>query len=198
MAHASPQTGIVSQISQSLVKAALEGIGDSALVTLLGESLITAGLDLSAIEIACDVVDPECDLHCLRWQPNPATVANAIPAEPVFWRMLEEGVAVRRHDAARDEFAPLTQAGATDAIAFANHLAPDATLGFFDDVMSLFVTERPGGFTPAEIDLLYLVTPVFALALGARLNASAARVLLQTYLGRDAATALLAGRVGLG
>ncbi len=153
MAHASLQTGIVSQISQSLVKAALDGTSDSALVALLGKSLITAGLDLSAIEIACDVVDPECDLHWLRWRPNPATVVNAIPAEPVFWRMLEEGVAVRRHDAARDEFAPLMQAGATDAIAFANHLAPDATLGFFDDVMSLFVTERPGGFMPAEIDL---------------------------------------------
>jgi len=42
------------------------------------------------------------------------------------------------------------------------------------------------------------VTPVFVLALGARLNAAAARALLQTYLGSDAATALLRGRVGLG
>jgi hypothetical protein len=83
-------------------------------------------------------------------------------------------------------------------VAFANHLAPDVTLGFFDDVMSLFATERLGGFSAAEIELLHLVTPVFALALGARLNAAAARVLLQTYLGRDAATALLDGRVGLG
>ncbi len=79
-----------------------------------------------------------------------------------------------------------------------DHLAPEVTLGFFDDVMSLFATERPGGFAAAEIDFLTRVTPLFALALGARLNAAAARVLLRTYLGRDAATAMLDGRVGLG
>ncbi len=109
-----------------------------------------------------------------------------------------EGPTPSRLNARNNLFAPVLRGGAMDAVAFANHLAPDATLGFFDDVMSLFSTERPGGFTAAEIDLLRLVTPVFALALGARLNAAAARGLLQTYLGRNAATALLDGRVGLG
>lgn len=46
--------------------------------------------------------------------------------------------------------------------------------------------------------MLRATTPIFALALGARLNADAARVLLRTYLGRDAASALLDGRIGLG
>jgi len=190
------QTSLVFQISQSLVKAALDGVSDADLVVMLGRMLAEAGLDLAAIEIACDVVDPERDLHWLRWRGN--AEAHAIDAEPIFWSMLSEGAAFRRLDSARAEFAPSMQAGASDAVAFASHLAPDATLGFFDDVMSLFITKRPGGFAPAEIDLLHLVTPVFALALGARLNAAAARVLLQTYLGRDAATALLDGRVGLG
>jgi class 3 adenylate cyclase len=112
--------------------------------------------------------------------------------------MLRDGVTTLRLDAQSEAFAAVTPAGATDAIAFASHLAPDVTVGFFDDVMSLFVTERPGGFSPAEIDMLHLVTPVFALSLGARLNAVAARVLLQTYLGSDAANALLTGRVSLG
>jgi class 3 adenylate cyclase len=40
--------------------------------------------------------------------------------------------------------------------------------------------------------------PVFPLALSARLNAGAARVLLDTYLGNEAAAAMLGGRVSLG
>ena len=110
--------------------------------------------------------------------------------------MLEEGATVTRLNAASENFAALIREGASDAIALAIHLAPEVTVGFFDDVMSLFVTERPGGFGPVKIDFLHLATPVFALALAARLNAATASVLLQTYLGRNAATALLGGRVG--
>ena len=187
-----------SQVSQDLVKAALSGAGDSNLVALLGAALTAVGLDISTIEVACDAVDPERAQHFIRWRRNVEDTESKILAVEVFQNMLEGGAAVLRLNAESHQFAPLLQDGATDAIAFANHLAPDVTLGFFDDVMSLFATERPGGFNAAEIDLLHLVTPVFALALGARLNAAAARGLLQTYLGRDAATAMLGGRVGLG
>jgi hypothetical protein len=55
---------------------------------------------------------------------------------------------------------------------------------FFDDVMSLFATERRGGFSAAEIELLHLVTPVFALALGARLNAAAPAFCFRPISGR--------------
>ena len=190
--------GTPFQVSQDLVKAALSGVSDSDLVVVLGTTLTAAGLDISTIEVACDAVDPERAQHFIRWRRNVDNTESNILADDVFQKMLEEGTTVLRLDAESDPFAPVLQEGATDAVAFANHLAPDVTLGFFDDVMSLFATERLGGFSAAEIELLHLVTPVFALALGARLNAAAARVLLQTYLGRDAATALLDGRVGLG
>ncbi|HKV00117.1 MAG TPA: adenylate/guanylate cyclase domain-containing protein [Vineibacter sp.] len=192
------KTEELSQVSQDLVNAALSGVSDVELVTVLATSLAAAGLDIATIEVACDVVDPERAQHFIRWRRGVGDTDNNILAVGIFQLMLEEDVATLRLDGESDLFAPALQGGATDAVAFANHLAPDATLGFFDDVMSLFSTERPGGFTAAEIDLLRLVTPVFALALGARLNATAARVLLQTYLGRNAATALLDGRVGLG
>src|SRR5277367_6336935 len=187
-----------SQVSQDLVQAALGGAGDSDRVALLGAALTAAGLDISTIEVACDAVDPERAQHFIRWRRNVEDTESKILAVEVFQNMLEGGATVLRLNAESHQFAPLLQDGATDAVAFANHLEPDVTLGFFDDVMSLFATERPGGFNAAEIDLLHLVTSVFALALGARLNAAAARGLLQTYLGRDAATALLGGRVRLG
>jgi class 3 adenylate cyclase len=186
------------QVSQELVKAALSGVSDTDLVEILGATLTGAGLDISTIEVACDAVDPERVQHFIRWRRNTGDTEGTILGAGVFQKMLEENSTVLRLNSASDQFAALQQDGATNAIAFANHLEPDVTLGFFDDVMSLFATDRPGGFSAAEIDLLHFVTPVFALALSARLNAAAARVLLQTYLGRNAATAMLDGRVGLG
>lgn len=188
----------VSHVSQSLVKAALAGASDSELVILLGRALYAVGLDISTIEIGCDAVDPERVQHFIRWRRDGEGTEDNILGGKIFSAMLEEDATVLRLDARSGRLASVPQDRATDAIAFANHLAPDVTLGFFDDVMSLFITERPGGFSAMEIELLHLVTPVFTLALGARLNAAAARVLLQTYLGRNAATALLDGRVGLG
>jgi class 3 adenylate cyclase len=189
--------GAAWQVSQSLVEAALNGASASDLVAQFGRILNAAGLDVSMIEIACDAVDPERDERFIRWRRNPDRTESDILSNQIFQNMLKEGATARRLDK-RDEFHPFAQKGATDGIAFVTHLAPDATLGFFDDVMGLFVTERRGGFSAVAVDLLDRVTPVFALALGARLNAAAARVLLQTYLGGNAATALLGGRVGLG
>lgn len=186
------------QLSRGLVDAALAGASDGELVVLLGRTLNAVGVGISAIEIACDAVDPEKAQHFIRWRHDENNIESRILAGNVFVEMLERDASVLRLDTAGGSPTSIPQAGATDAIAFANHLAPDVTLGFFDDVMSLFITERAGGFTISDIELLHLITPVFALALGARLNAAAARVLLQTYLGSNAASALLDGRVGLG
>lgn len=186
------------QISQDLVKASLSGMTDIEITAVLGTHLLKAGVNISTIEIACDVVDPEVELHRVRWHSHTANATKTDLSVNVFPYMLEEEITVLRLNAESDRFALVLQGRGTDAIAFANHLEPDVTIGFFDDVMSFFITQEPGGFKPSDIDLLHLVTPVFALALGARLNAAAARTLLQTYLGSNAATAMLDGRVGLG
>jgi class 3 adenylate cyclase len=193
-----PLIGAVLRASQRLVEAALGGVSDRDLVALFGRILTEAGLDIVTIEVACDAVDPERAHHFIRWRRNVDETEGGIFAHHLFQNMLKQGATELRLSAESKEFVRVVQGASTDAIAFANHLAPDVTVGFFDDVMSLFVTEKPAGFSAADIDLLRLVTPVFALALGARLNAAAARALLQTYLGSDAATALLRGRVGLG
>ena len=187
-----------SGIIQDLVRSALNGASDAELVARLGEGLAEAGLDVPTIEVACDVVDPERAQHVLSWQCGAGMAGGSLRALDIFHAMLEEGLSVLRLGADLTRFAPLSQEGATDALAIATHLEPDATIGFFDDVMTMFATRRPGGFGETEIDLLHRVVPVFGLALGARLNAEAARVLLGTYLGEGAATAMLGGRVGLG
>ena len=186
------------KVGRDLVDAALRGAGDADLVAVLGAALNAAGLDVCTVEVACDAVDPERANHFIGWRRDGDGPESVIHSAEIFQSMLRDDVEKLRLGAEDDRFAAIMRDGATDAIAFVDHLAPDVTLGFFDDVMSLFATERPGGFAADQIDVLTRVTPLLALALGARLNAAAARVLLRTYLGRDAATAMLEGRVGLG
>ena len=191
-------TDLPWHVVQELINAALSGVGEVDLVAVLGTTLNAAGVDVCTIEIACDAVDPERADHFIRWHRDGHSTEQTILAGDVFRTMLDRNSEVLRYQDASEVFAPVMADGATDAVAFVCHLAPAVTLGFFDDVMSAFVTERSGRFGATDIDLLRQVMPAFALALSARLNAGAARILLETYLGNEAAAAMLGGRVGLG
>src|SRR5262245_35120045 len=83
--------GVLSQVSQSLVKAALNGVGDAGLVALLGNTLTAAGLDIATIEVACDAVDPERAQHFIRWRRSVGGIDGSISAHEVFQAMLEDG-----------------------------------------------------------------------------------------------------------
>lgn len=184
------------QITQPLAMAALDGASDIELLDHYARQLNLAGVQIATIEVCCDVVDPDRDEHFLKWTPQGSEPVSAIASWPIFEKMLVTDCGTTRLSQAGDlsRFpVPLT-----DGIAFASHLAPDATLGFFDDVLTCFTTIVADGFSDHEIQLLQLTAPIFALAVGARLNAAAGRTLLQTYLGQDAATAMLDGRTGLG
>jgi class 3 adenylate cyclase len=196
---------VLLQWSAQIAKAGLDGSSEAELVDLLCANLRAGGFDLEIVEIACDVVDPERSDRFFIWREATATAEADIIALPFFAHVLENRLPMLRYRFGGT--APFADAktleriigeSATDVIVFAHHIDPNAALGLFDDVMSFFVTHRPGGFTGAEVALLEGVMPAFALAFSARLNVSTTRTLLETYLGRDAAVALLAGRSRLG
>lgn len=143
-----PLIGAVLRASQRLVEAALGGVSDRDLVALFGRILTEAGLDIVTIEVACDAVDPERAHHFIRWRRNVDETEGGIFAHHLFQNMLKQGATELRLSADSKEFVRVVQGASTDAIAFANHLAPDVTVGFFDDVMSLFVTESRLGSAP--------------------------------------------------
>jgi class 3 adenylate cyclase len=191
-------THLLWPIVKAIVDAALSGVSEVDIVVILGAALNAAGLDVGVIEVACDAVDPQRADHFIRWSRDEGSTERTILAGDVFRTMLDRDRTVLRYRDHADVFAPVMEDGATDAVALLTHLAPAVTLGFFDDVMSTFATKRPGGFAEADMYLLRKIMPAFALALSARFNAGAARILLGTYLGDEAATAMLGGRIGLG
>ena len=156
-------TDLPWHVVQELINAALSGVGEVDLVAVLGTTLNAAGVDVCTIEIACDAVDPERADHFIRWHRDGHSTEQTILAGDVFRTMLDRNSEVLRYQDASEVFAPVMADGATDAVAFVCHLAPAVTLGFFDDVMSAFVTERSGRFGATDIDLLRQVMPAFAL-----------------------------------
>jgi class 3 adenylate cyclase len=196
---------LLSSWTAQIATAALGGASEAELVDLLCANLGAAGFDLDTVEISCDTVDAERSNRFFLWQPQyPAHEAESV-ATPLFEHALANEAPMLRYRVGQQlpfahEAAPgrIMREDVTDWIVFANHIEPDAALGLFDDVMSFFVTRRSGGFTDREIDLLKGVLPQFALAFSAKLNVSTTRTLLETYLGRDASLALLAGRSRLG
>jgi adenylate cyclase len=64
--------------------------------------------------------------------------------------------------------------------------------------MTSWLTDRPGGFTEAEIAGLRRLLPRLGLAYKAMVTADAGRVLVETYLGRDAGRRVLRGAIARG
>jgi class 3 adenylate cyclase len=196
---------LLLQWTTQIAKAGLKAGSETELVNLLCANLRACGFDLEAVEVACDVVDPERSDRFFVWRQATATAEADSMALPLFEYVLESRQSMLRYRVGETAAAADTEIvqgvvgeSATDVIVFAHHIDPDAALGLFDDVMSFFVTHRLGGFTDAQVALLEGIMPAFALAFSARLNVSTTRTLLETYLGRDASVALLAGRSRLG
>ena len=85
--------------------------------------------------------------------------------------------------------------GVTDYVAFVNRVGESVRLGDIGGLISSWTTDAPGGFTDAQIELLAGILPTLALAFMLRTTRQAARTLIATYLGSDAAERVLAGNI---
>jgi adenylate cyclase len=61
-----------------------------------------------------------------------------------------------------------------------------------------YATKQPGGFTPAQLDLLLSLRPLLALVVEGHVKQRVAVTVLHTYLGQDAGSRVLAGQVQRG
>ena len=88
--------------------------------------------------------------------------------------------------------------GVTDYLGMAIRMAPHASLGDIHGLLSSWTTNRPGGFTDSQAQLLRRLAPAFALAYKAIASVQTGRVLMATYLGADAGRRVLEGEIQRG
>ena len=120
-------------------------------------------------------------------------------ARPIIWRNRTcapcAAASIRPSIAEFPILAEIGAAGGTEYLAFRQPVGPDAVFGDGEEVFTSWVTDRPEGFHDAEFALLERLQPQLVLAVAAVANVSIGRMLLETYLGRDAARRVLAGNI---
>ena len=201
-------------ISDWIVRAALEGRNELEIVGGICARLGSAGVAVTRSTVAMNLLDPTLDARLVRWTREDGSVEEPVPRtddqrsgegwlkSPFYFLMNSGQPSLRRRlDAThrRGELPLLDRFqddGATDYVAFSERVGENMLLGEEGEgMMASWVTDAPGGFSEAHVDMLAGMMPVLTLALMLRTMNRAARTLITTYLGSDAAERVLAGNI---
>jgi len=196
-----------------LTAQSLCGTPPAALLDGLCERMVAGGVGLLRVSVSTDVLHPTMDSSGHTWQRTIGIDATGFDRsrdvanddawlKSPFRAVIEAGVPSLRlrlddgHVAGRFPILDELRAdGGTDYIAYVVGLGGEATLGAVDGVLASWLTDRPGGFSDAELALIDRVMPTLALVKNAALSIETTRTLLDVYLGRDAAQRVLSGNI---
>jgi len=204
---------VKAEISEWIVRAALAGTSEVEIVGGVCQRLSSAGVSLVRSSVAMNLLDPTLDARLVRWIRGQGALEEAIThaedsqanenwtRSPFFFLLESQQPSLRRRLDAnyrRGEF-PLLDAfrdqGVTDYVAFAERVGENMLLGEGEGMMSSWTTDAPAGFSEAQVEMLAGIMPALTLAFMLRTTNRAARTLITTYLGSDAAERVLAGNI---
>ena len=201
------------QMTEWMVRAAVAGENEVEILAGTCQRLNAGGFSLVRASLACNFLDPTFDARGVRWLRERGGLEEAFPRDNDDWsaenwerspfRSLTEGrdrLLRRRLDATyrRGEFPLLDRfqsEGATDYVALVWRVGESVILGEGEGLAASWTTDAPAGFTDEQIELLQRILPALTLIMMFRTNNRAARTLITTYLGSDAAERVLAGNV---
>ena len=199
-----------------LVEAGLAGQSETSLVAGFCGRAAACGLPLARTTLLVDTLHPIYEGRVFRWarDQQEATLQEYGRSDQgegfEAWRtspfhQLEtsgEALLRRRLDAESEAefsvFPDLRAAGMTDYLALINRFGAGQAIGGMECVYSSWVTDRPGGFSDADVDALQRLVALLALAVKAASLGRIAETLVETYLGRDAGRRVLSGRIARG
>jgi adenylate cyclase len=204
---------VKTEICDWIVRAALAGRDEVEIVAGVCQRLASAGVSLVRSSVVTNLLDPIHDARGVRWTRGRGALEEVFlrtddtqPTEdwmrsPFFFLVESRQPSMRRRlDATyrRGEFPMLDgflDQGVTDYLAFAERVSENLRLGEGEGVVSSWTTDAPAGFSDAEVEMLAGIMPALTLAFMLRTTNSAARTLITTYLGSDAAERVLAGNI---
>ncbi len=202
-----------TEVSEWIVRAALAGTSEVEMVAGVCQLLTSAGVSLVRCSVATNLLDPTIDGRSVRWNRGEGALEEAFArtddAQPTedwlrspFFSMIQsrQQCLRRRLDATYrlGEFPMLDgfrAEGVTDYIAFAQRVGQSVRLGEGEGMVSSWTTDAPAGFSDAQVEMLTDILPALTLAFMLRTSNRAARTLITTYLGSDAAERVLAGNI---
>jgi adenylate cyclase len=204
------------EIGDFLVRFGLEQDDIGALIEGLVKRLRQTSLALRRMMIGSDYLHPVIGGIGYRWRPETGVeksvwertsdmeTSDAWLRSPLYALVESKAGELRRRldrDYRRGEFPLLDELqdeGCTDYIVFASSFGQHARLGEVEGVVCSFQTDRHGGFTDGEVELLRRVVPPLALTYKAIITVKTAKTLMTTYLGKDAGERVIAGSIDRG
>ncbi|HEY2111286.1 MAG TPA: adenylate/guanylate cyclase domain-containing protein, partial [Dongiaceae bacterium] len=208
--------GKLLELSGWITKAGLAGRSEISMLEGYCERLAAAGVRLAAGTVVIDTLHPLYEGHAIRWfrdqQETKRTEygrtnrgeASENYRRSVYYHLLmgsETHLRRRLTPEALAEFNNLEAAlaaGMTDYLGIMNKFAAEGTVGDMDCVYSGWETDRPEGFTEAEVMALRRLSPFLAMAMKCASLGRIAQALVETYLGREAGRQVLSGRIERG
>ena len=205
-----------AEISRWITEAGLAGRSEIAMLDGFCERLQAAGLPLAFAVVVADTLHPVHEGHAIRWYRDKAetTIVEYGPSNEgqaaenwrrsIFYRLFSTGepfIRRRLTPEAEAEFPGLKgnrEEGMTDYVAIMNRFAAEGVIGELDCIFTAWTTDKPEGFSDADLADLQRLAPYLAIAVKCATLAGIAQTLVQTYLGRDAGARVLAGRIGRG
>ena len=197
-----------------IVNATLAGANEIEIIAGLGKRLNAAGMSVTRISVATDLLDPTFDGRGVRWlrdeggieetfaRDEEGTIVTVDFPQSPFGFLLRSGKSTmrRRLDATykRGEFEMLDRfqdQGITEYVAFSVRVGQTIRFGETEGMVASWTTDAPGGFTDEQVELLNRLMPPLTLAYMLRTTYRDTRTLLTTYLGRHAAERVLAGNI---
>lgn len=210
----------LTAVTDWLADAGLRNLSLDEIVDGFARRLNEAGVPVARAFVGMNTLHPMVRMRSLIWERatglrvryefQHVEVDAPILRQSPFLPMIRHGIAERRYDLTSPPpeqevpvFDELRAAGMTEWLARVfqfGELAPadpERGVGELFLVCSL-TTDRPGGYSDAQVETIRALLPVFALAAKAQTMRTVYQGLLSAYLGQDPATRVLAGTVQRG
>ena len=196
-----------NQIVEWLVDGARSASDTSEVVSELCDGLVSCGIPVSRFRLYVFALHPQIMGHAFRWHCGTAVEMISAPFETLetdefrqspIRHVIDTRTPLRCRLGQADcptEFAvtrELSEQGVTDYLAVPLFFAGGAVHG------ATFATEHPNGFTDEQIAAIESVVAPLARVAENRLLERTASILLDTYVGNNAGSRILAGQIRRG
>lgn len=204
---------LAQSLIDGLIAQSLAGAGENQLLAGLCARLIDSGIPLLRVSVATQLLHPTAGGRGVIWWRGHAAMVESFPRTNT-----PEGEAMRRtspfdhlimkhlprqrwrlDECHREGQFPLLDQlkakGATEYVALIVEVGAQASLSAARDVALSWATDRPTGFSDAELALIERLAPALTFTMNAARNVATGLLLLETYLGTDAAARVLSGNV---
>jgi len=207
----------LAELAAWITETGLAGQPETEMMSEFCARALGAGLPIAEAIVVVDTLHPLYEGHAIRWRrdkeeqvvrieygrTNEGEAAENYRRSP-YYHLLQSGEPMMRWrltPEADGEFpilATARQEGMHEYLALLTRFSAEGVIGDMDCIYSSWSTDRPEGFSDADVAAIARLFPFLAIAMKCAALGRVARALAETYLGRDAGRLVLGGRIARG